>query len=170
MAGAEPDPRRALLLQLLHTALGAVDGRRRVRAALPAAAGAGALHALAVGKAAAAMMQGAVDALGPRLARGTSEMRNPWISQPRNAAARRPPLRADIPRRLAFSRSMSQPSVNDRAVSARRSASVTPAAGTSASAEAPPETSNSTCDPAGVAVANSSLASPAARLRSSGSG
>lgn len=70
MAGAEPDPRRALLLQLLHAALGAVDGRRRVRAALPAAAGAGAMHALAVGKAAAAMMQGAVDALGPRLARG----------------------------------------------------------------------------------------------------
>lgn len=70
MAGAEPDSRRALLLQLLHAALGAVDGRRRVRAALPAAAGAGAVHALAVGKAAAAMMQGALDALGPRLARG----------------------------------------------------------------------------------------------------
>jgi len=70
MAGAEPDPRRALLLQLFHAALGAVDGRRRVRAALAAEAGAGALHALAVGKAAAAMMLGALDALGPRLARG----------------------------------------------------------------------------------------------------
>jgi len=70
MAGAEPDPRRALLLQLFHAALGAVDGRRRVRAALAAEAGAGEVHALAVGKAAAAMMQGALDALGPRLARG----------------------------------------------------------------------------------------------------
>jgi hydroxypyruvate reductase len=70
MAGAEPDPRRTLLLQLFHTALGAVDGRRRVRAALAADAGAGPVAVLAVGKAAAAMMQGAADALGPRLARG----------------------------------------------------------------------------------------------------
>lgn len=70
MAGAESDPRRTLLLQLYHAALGAVDGRRRVRAALAAAAGAGEVHALAVGKAAAAMMQGVLDALGPRLARG----------------------------------------------------------------------------------------------------
>jgi len=70
MAGAEPDPRRALLLQLFQAALLAVDGRRRVRAALAAASGAGEVHALAVGKAATAMMQGAVDALGPRLVRG----------------------------------------------------------------------------------------------------
>lgn len=70
MAGAGPDPRRSLLLQLFHAALGAVDGRRRVRAALAADATAGPVAALAVGKAAAAMMQGALDAFGGRIERG----------------------------------------------------------------------------------------------------
>ena len=64
------DPRRSLLLDLFRTALAAVDGRRRMRAALAAAETEGPVSAFAVGKAAAAMMQGASDALGDRLARG----------------------------------------------------------------------------------------------------
>jgi glycerate 2-kinase len=64
------DPRRSLLLDLFRTALAAVDGRRRMRAALAAAETEGPVSAFAVGKAAAAMMQGAADALGDRLARG----------------------------------------------------------------------------------------------------
>ncbi|MGQ0428481.1 MAG: DUF4147 domain-containing protein [Gammaproteobacteria bacterium] len=70
MPGAPSDPRRELLLQLFRAALGAVDGRRRVRATLAAATGEGPVHALAIGKAASAMMLGALDALGPRLLRG----------------------------------------------------------------------------------------------------
>lgn len=70
MAGAEPDPRRSLLLQVFHAALGAVDGRRRVRAALAQDAGADPVAVLAVGKAAGAMALGAVDALGGRITRG----------------------------------------------------------------------------------------------------
>jgi hydroxypyruvate reductase len=64
------DPRRSLLLDLFHAALAAVDGRRRMRAALAADQGPGAVTAFAVGKAAASMMLGAADALGPRLERG----------------------------------------------------------------------------------------------------
>jgi hydroxypyruvate reductase len=64
------DPRRGLLLHLFGIALAAVDGRRRVRAALTGRESAGATSAFAVGKAAAAMMLGAVDALGARLERG----------------------------------------------------------------------------------------------------
>ncbi len=67
---SESDPRRELLLELFRVALAAVDGRRRVRAALAGREVAGAISAFAVGKAAASMMQGAVDALGPRLGRG----------------------------------------------------------------------------------------------------
>jgi hydroxypyruvate reductase len=69
MAAAGPDPRRSLLLDLFRAALSAVDGRRRVRAALAPAADAAPVSALAVGKAAAAMMQGALDALGDRITR-----------------------------------------------------------------------------------------------------
>jgi len=64
------DPRRSLLLDLFRTALAAVDGRRRMRAALTAAGAEGPVSAFAVGKAASAMMQGAVDALGDQLVRG----------------------------------------------------------------------------------------------------
>jgi hydroxypyruvate reductase len=70
MAGAEPDPRRTLLLGIFGSALDAVNGRRRVRAALAAGADDGPVVALAVGKAAAAMMLGAQDALGTRISRG----------------------------------------------------------------------------------------------------
>lgn len=70
MSGSPADPRRGLLLDLFHAALAAVDGRRRVRAALAADRGPGAVCAFAVGKAAAAMMLGAADALGSRLERG----------------------------------------------------------------------------------------------------
>jgi hydroxypyruvate reductase len=66
----EADPRRELLLELFRAALAAVDGRRRVRAALAGQEFAGTVSAFAVGKAAASMMQGASDALGPRLVRG----------------------------------------------------------------------------------------------------
>jgi glycerate 2-kinase len=64
------DPRRDLLLDLFRVALAAVDGRRRVRAALAGREGEGPVSAFAVGKAAAAMLQGAADALGPWLQRG----------------------------------------------------------------------------------------------------
>jgi hydroxypyruvate reductase len=64
------DPRRELLLDLYRVALAAVDGRRRVRAALAGREGEGPVSAFAVGKAAASMMLGAADALGARLERG----------------------------------------------------------------------------------------------------
>ncbi len=64
------DPRRALLLDLFRTAVAAVDGRRRVRAALAGSRDGAPVSAFAVGKAAGAMMLGAADALGARLMRG----------------------------------------------------------------------------------------------------
>ncbi len=71
LKGRRPfDPRRDLLLELFQVALAAVDGRRRVRAALAGREGAGPASAFAVGKAAASMMLGAADALGARLERG----------------------------------------------------------------------------------------------------
>jgi hydroxypyruvate reductase len=70
MSGSQADPRRAMLLDFFHAALAAVDGRRRVRAALAADLRPGRVSAFAVGKAAASMMLGAADALGPRLHRG----------------------------------------------------------------------------------------------------
>src|SRR5262249_40922358 len=63
------DPRRALLIDLFRTGVAAVDGRRRVRAALAGRA-AGRVSAFAAGKAAASMMQGALDALGTDIERG----------------------------------------------------------------------------------------------------
>jgi len=69
MAGALCDQRRELLLQLYRAALSAVDGRRRVRAALAANHDDRPVSLLAVGKAASAMTQGALDALGERLVR-----------------------------------------------------------------------------------------------------
>ena len=65
-----PDPRRALLLDLFRTAVAAVDGRRRVRAALSGARFPAPVSAFAAGKAAASMMAGARDALGDLLGRG----------------------------------------------------------------------------------------------------
>lgn len=70
MDGAPEDPRRTLLLDLYRAALDAVDGRQRVRAALAADHDGRPVSVLAVGKAATAMMQGALEALGDRLARG----------------------------------------------------------------------------------------------------
>lgn len=67
---ASADPRRALLLDLFRAAVAAVDGRRRVRAALAGSPDGTAVSAFAVGKAAASMMLGAADALGERLTRG----------------------------------------------------------------------------------------------------
>lgn len=64
------DPRRALLLDLFRTAVAAVDGRRRVRAALAKSRDGAPVSAFAVGKAAASMMLGARDSLGTRLERG----------------------------------------------------------------------------------------------------
>lgn len=70
MAAETADPRRRLLLDLYRAALAAVDGRRRVRAALASDPGKEPVSAVAIGKAASAMMLGAADALGPRLQRG----------------------------------------------------------------------------------------------------
>jgi len=70
MTGSLADPRRELLLDLFRAAIAAVDGRRRVRAALAGGGFDGPVSAFAVGKAAASMMQGAIDALGGRLQRG----------------------------------------------------------------------------------------------------
>jgi hydroxypyruvate reductase len=69
MAGAPSDQRRELLLHLYRAALSAVDGRRRVRAALAADQDERPVSILAVGKAAPAMTQGALDALGARVVR-----------------------------------------------------------------------------------------------------
>ncbi|MBP6514521.1 MAG: DUF4147 domain-containing protein, partial [Steroidobacteraceae bacterium] len=63
------DAQRDLLLRLYRTALLAVDGRRRVRAALAGPQDGATLWVLAVGKAAAAMTLGALDAYGPSLTR-----------------------------------------------------------------------------------------------------
>ncbi|MGB5132236.1 MAG: DUF4147 domain-containing protein, partial [Steroidobacteraceae bacterium] len=57
-------------LQLYRGALSAVDGRRRVRAALASDLDDRPVSILAVGKAASAMAQGALDALGSRVQRG----------------------------------------------------------------------------------------------------
>lgn len=62
------DPRRRLLLQLYAAACHAVDGRRRVRAALSADTD-GSWWVLAIGKAASRMTLGAFDALGDRITR-----------------------------------------------------------------------------------------------------
>lgn len=63
-----PEARR-LLLELYAAALRAVDGRTVVRRRLAHHTSAGPVHVVAIGKAAPAMVQGAVDALGPSLAR-----------------------------------------------------------------------------------------------------
>ena len=55
---------------MFRMAVAAVDGRRRVRAALAGSAEGAPVSAFAVGKAAASMMLGALDVLGARLARG----------------------------------------------------------------------------------------------------
>jgi hydroxypyruvate reductase len=62
------DPRRRLLLKLYAAACHAVDGRRRVRAALSADVD-GDWWVLAIGKAASRMTLGAFDALGDRVSR-----------------------------------------------------------------------------------------------------
>ncbi len=62
------DPRRVLLLEFYRRGLEAVDGRRRMRAAL-AGREPGPVHVLAAGKAAAAMALGALDALGAHVLR-----------------------------------------------------------------------------------------------------
>ncbi len=67
-ASGRNDPRRKILLHLFRAALESVDGRLCVRNAL-AVAGERPVWAAAVGKAASAMLLGAHDALGPRLAR-----------------------------------------------------------------------------------------------------
>jgi glycerate 2-kinase len=64
------DPRRGLLLDLFRAGLDAVDGRRRVRAALAGGQGTAPVSVFAAGKAAAAMTLGAVDALGAQRVRG----------------------------------------------------------------------------------------------------
>jgi glycerate 2-kinase len=65
----DADPRR-LLLELYAAGCDAVEGRRRVRAALAGIPGRDPVFVLAIGKAATAMSLGAWDALGPRLERG----------------------------------------------------------------------------------------------------
>jgi hydroxypyruvate reductase len=70
MAATAADAGRRLLLDLYRAALAAVEGRRRVRAALAADARSDPVSAVAIGKAAASMMLGAADALGARLQRG----------------------------------------------------------------------------------------------------
>ena len=64
------DPRRALLIDLFRAGLAAVDGRRRMRAALAGRPAAGPISVFAAGKAAASMMLGVIDSVGPGLARG----------------------------------------------------------------------------------------------------
>lgn len=68
MSPNAPDPRRTLL-EIYQSALRAVDGRRCVAAALREAGLDGPAHAIALGKAAGAMLLGARDVLGARLQR-----------------------------------------------------------------------------------------------------
>ncbi len=70
MSGVQSMRRRKLLLDLYRAALAAVDGRRRVRAALAADPDRRPVSILAAGKAASAMTLGALDALGARIVRG----------------------------------------------------------------------------------------------------
>ncbi len=65
-----PEGYRDLLLELYHAALAAVEGSACVERALLAEAVPGSVHAVALGKAAAAMMAGAGRALGERLEAG----------------------------------------------------------------------------------------------------
>jgi glycerate 2-kinase len=64
------DVRRAVLLNLYAAACAAVEGRHVVRAALAGTDFGGEYWLLAVGKAASAMTQGALDVLGARVTRG----------------------------------------------------------------------------------------------------
>ncbi|HEX6570457.1 MAG TPA: DUF4147 domain-containing protein, partial [Steroidobacteraceae bacterium] len=61
---------RELLIECYRSALAAVDARRCVRESLRRRPLDGGWHVVAIGKAAAAMTQGAVDVLGPRVAGG----------------------------------------------------------------------------------------------------
>ncbi len=70
MSGAQGDQRREILLHIYGAALAAVNGRRRVRAALALDRDQRPVSILAAGKAASAMTQGALDVLGARVARG----------------------------------------------------------------------------------------------------
>ena len=65
-----PEGRRELLLELYHAALAAVEGSACVEKALAAEAVPGSVRAVAIGKAAAAMMAGAGHTLGERLDAG----------------------------------------------------------------------------------------------------
>jgi glycerate 2-kinase len=65
-----PSSGRDLLIDCYRAALAAVDARRCVRDSLQRRPLDGAWHVVAIGKAAAAMTQGAIDALGPRVAGG----------------------------------------------------------------------------------------------------
>lgn len=66
---AAADSRRRFLIELFGAGLAAVDGRKRVRAALAGRDELGNAWVVAVGKAAGSMTLGALDALGPRLTR-----------------------------------------------------------------------------------------------------
>ena len=73
MTVTDNDPRRQLLLELLHAGLAAVDGRRRtadsLKTLMMASSAPTRYHVVAVGKAAAAMALGAHDALGDSIRR-----------------------------------------------------------------------------------------------------
>jgi hydroxypyruvate reductase len=66
---AARDPRRDFLLSLFQAGLAAVNGRACMRAALAGREDLGDVWVLAVGKAAASMTLGVLDALGPRVRR-----------------------------------------------------------------------------------------------------
>src|SRR5690554_4745876 len=67
---ADVPQHRRNLLAILQAALAAVNGRHAVREHLRGNPLAGEIYAVAVGKAAGAMIAGAFDALGGRIARG----------------------------------------------------------------------------------------------------
>ncbi|MFA5627849.1 MAG: DUF4147 domain-containing protein [Thiohalomonadaceae bacterium] len=70
LSGMSESSARHLLLECYAEALRAVDGRRAVRERLAANKTAAPVYVLAIGKAATAMMWGALDALGDDLAQG----------------------------------------------------------------------------------------------------
>lgn len=77
-----PDPRRKFLLDLFRQGLAAVDGRRCVHQRLKAHPPSGAIHLVALGKAADAMTAGALDAAASQLVAGLVVTRYGYLETP----------------------------------------------------------------------------------------
>src|SRR6516164_4851413 len=97
-------------------------------------------------------------------------MNSARAARPPRRAASRPPLMRESAERRVLSSPIAMPEENDSRVSAARSSSVAPVAGTSTRLEAPPEIRKSGRAPCGSSSTHSSRRPPAASERSSGTG